>query len=114
MAHETTPDTHDARGVHGAHGSHASVGFYWMIAGVLGIITAMEVAIFYIPALEGFLVPSLLVLSAAKFVLVVMFFMHLKFDSWWFTGLFIAGLSLAIFMVVSLVVLYYYLPLFRT
>jgi cytochrome c oxidase subunit 4 len=108
------PNTHDAHDGHGAHHSHASVGFYWMIAGVLGIITAMEVAIFYIPAIGGALVPSLLVLSGAKFVLVVMFFMHLKFDSWWFTGLFIAGLSLAIFMVVSLVVLYYYLPLFRT
>jgi cytochrome c oxidase subunit IV len=108
---DATHDTHDA---HGAHGSHASVGFYWMIAGVLGIITAMEVAIFYIPAIGGALVPSLLVLSATKFLLVVMFFMHLKFDSFWFTGLFIAGLSLAIFMVVALVVLYYYLPLFRT
>ena len=108
------PTAHDPHAAHGTHESHASVGFYWMIAGVLGIITAMEVAIFYIPAIGGALVPSLLVLSGAKFVLVVMFFMHLKFDSWWFTGLFIAGLSLAIFMVVALVVLYYYLPLFRT
>jgi cytochrome c oxidase subunit IV len=99
---------------HGAHQTHASVGFYWMIAAVLGIITAMEVAIFYIPAIGGALVPSLLVLSAAKFLLVVMFFMHLKFDSWWFSSLFVAGLSLAIFMVVALVVLYYYLPRFRT
>ena len=99
---------------HGAHETHASVGFYWMIAAVLGIITAVEVAIFYIPAIGGALVPSLLILSAAKFLLVVMFFMHLKFDSWWFSGLFLAGLSLAIFMVVALVVLYYYLPLFRT
>ena len=101
--------THDT---HAAHQTHASVGFYWMIAGVLGIITAVEVAIFYIPAIGGALVPSLLVLSAAKFLLVVMFFMHLKFDSWWFTGLFLAGLSLAIFMVVALVMLYYYLPRF--
>ena len=106
---DATHDTHDAHG-----GSHASVGFYWMIAGVLGIITAMEVAIFYIPAIGGALVPSLLALSAVKFLLVVMFFMHLKFDSWWFTGLFIAGLSIAIFMVLALVALYYYLPLFRT
>ena len=35
------------------HESHASVGFYWMIAGILGVITAMEVAIFYIPAIGG-------------------------------------------------------------
>jgi cytochrome c oxidase subunit 4 len=105
---------HDTHGAHGTHETHASVGFYWLIAIILAVITAMEVAIFYIPAIGRLLVPGLLVLSAAKFVLVVMFFMHLKFDSKIFTGLFLAGLSLAIFMIVSLVVLYYYLPRFRT
>ena len=114
MAEAAPHEVHDARGMHDAHETHASVGFYWMIAAVLGIITAMEVAIFYIPALGVALVPSLLLLSAAKFLLVVMFFMHLKFDSWWFSALFIAGLSVAIFMVTALIVLYYFLPRFRT
>src|SRR5688572_178101 len=108
MSSETSPDPH------GAHETHASVGFYWMIGAILAVITAMEVAIFYIPAIGGLLVPSLLLLSAAKFVMVAMFFMHLKFDSKIFTGLFLAGLGLAIFMIGALVVLYYYLPLFRT
>ena len=51
-----------------------------------------------------------LVLSAAKFVLVVGFFMHLKFDSKVFTGVFVAGLVLAVFMVSALMVLYHWLP----
>ena len=105
--------SHDAHS-DAAHGSHASVGFYWMIAGVLGVITAMEVAIFYIPAIRPAMVPALLILSAAKFMLVVMFFMHLKFDSWWFSGLFLAGLCVAIFLVMALVLLYYYVPRFVT
>ena len=110
-----SPDPqHDAHGAHGTHETHASVGFYWLIAIILAVITAMEVAIFYIPAIGRMLVPTLLALSAAKFVIVVMFFMHLRFDSKIFTGLFLAGLSLAVFMIVSLVVLYYYLPRFRT
>ena len=58
-------------------------------------------------------VPLLLALSAGKFLLVVMFFMHLKFDSRLFTVLFLAGLSLAVFMVSALVILYHYLPRFR-
>ncbi len=91
-------------------GGHASVGFYWMIGIVLAIITAVEVAVFYIPALESVLVPVLLVLSAAKFVMVVMFFMHLKFDSNIFTGVFLAGLVLATFMIAALIVLYQVLP----
>ena len=85
MSSDTAPDPH------GAHEPHASVGFYWMIAAILGVITGIEVAIFYIPAIGGALVPSLLLLSATKFLLVVMFFMHLKFDSKVFTGLFLAG-----------------------
>jgi cytochrome c oxidase subunit 4 len=94
------------------HGGHASPAFYWGIGGILTVITAVEVAIFYIPALEGVLVPLLLALSAAKFVLVVMFFMHLKFDSKIFSGVFLAGLVLAAFMTVALIVLYKVLPEF--
>jgi cytochrome c oxidase subunit 4 len=51
-----------------------------------------------------------LVLSAGKFILVVMFFMHLKFDSKVFTAVFMAGLILATFMVTALVLLYQVLP----
>jgi cytochrome c oxidase subunit 4 len=101
---------HGAGSEHHAHGGHASPGFYWAIGGVLTVITAVEVAIFYIPALSGVLVPLLLALSAAKFMLVVMFFMHLKFDSRVFSGVFLAGLVLAAFMTVALITLYKVLP----
>lgn len=95
--------------VHGG-GGHASPAFYWTIGGILTVITAVEVAIFYIPVLKPVLVPSLLLLSAGKFLLVVMFFMHLRFDSRIFSGVFVAGMALAMFMTVALVVLYHVLP----
>lgn len=98
---------------HGEHQGHASVGFYWMIGGILTVITALEVAVFYIEALRPVLVPVLLALSAAKFALVVMFFMHLKFDSKIFTGVFLAGLTLAFLMTVGLILLYHVLPRFQ-
>ena len=91
------------------HGSHASPGFYWAIGAILTVITAVEVAVVYVPALDPVLVP-VLVLSAAKFILVVMFFMHLKFDSKIYTGLFISGMALATFMMVALIVLFHVLP----
>ena len=93
-----------------AHGGHASVGFYWVIGGVLAVITGLEVAVFYIPAMAPVLTPVLLLLSAAKFALVVMFFMHLRFDSSVLTGLFGAGLVLATLLITGLVILYHYLP----
>ncbi|RMH13129.1 MAG: cytochrome C oxidase subunit IV [Gemmatimonadetes bacterium] len=81
-----------------------------MIAIILTVITAVEVAVFYIPALHPVLPPVLLILSAAKFALVVMFFMHLKFDSKVFSGVFLAGLAIATFMVSALFLLYHWLP----
>lgn len=95
---------------HGEHGGHASTRFYWAIGAILTVITAVEVAIFYIPAMSSVLVPILLVLSAAKFATVVMFFMHLKFDSKVFSGVFLAGLALAAFMTTALTILYKVLP----
>ncbi|MFC1575163.1 cytochrome C oxidase subunit IV family protein [Gemmatimonadota bacterium] len=108
MSAETVMEAQDQ-----GHGGHASPGFYWAIGGILTVITAVEVAIFYIPALAGILVPALLTLSAAKFLLVVMFFMHLKFDSRVFSGVFLAGMVLAIFMTMALVVLYQVLPRYQ-
>jgi len=110
----STEVTHSP-GEHGEaeeHEGHASVKFYWMIGGILAILTAMEVAAFYMDlgAVEA---PFLLLLSAAKFALVVMFFMHLKFDSRVFTGVFMAGLVLAVFMISALVVLYHVVPHYR-
>ena len=92
------------------HGGHASPGFYWAIGGILTAITALEVVLFYIPAVGAALAPILLVLSASKFIIVVMFFMHLKFDSKIFSALFLSGLVLATFMTVALIILFQVLP----
>jgi cytochrome c oxidase subunit 4 len=81
-----------------------------MIGAVLAVITGLEVAVFYIPAMAPVLTPVLLILSAGKFALVVMFFMHLRFDSTVLTGLFGAGLLLATLLVLGLVILYHFLP----
>ena len=65
---------------------------YWAIAGILFVITAVEVAVAYIDALSLVVAPILIVLSAAKFVLVVGWFMHLRYDSPAYRRLFLIGL----------------------
>ena len=89
---------------------HPGYATYLVVAAVLTVITALEVAIFYIPALAGVIVPLLLTLSAGKFILVVMFYMHLKMDSRIFTGVFLAPMLLAMFLVVALIILFNVLP----
>ena len=41
------------------------------------------------------IIPILVILSAGKFALVAMFYMHLKYDAKLFSGFFIGGLILA-------------------
>lgn len=87
-----------------AHGERPHPGplEYVQIGLALAIVTAVEVAAYYIDALEGVLVPILLVLSALKFSLVALWFMHLRFDNRLFSTFFVGGLALAlaIFVVV--------------
>ena len=65
---------------------------YWMIALILAVLTAAEVSIAYVDILSGnVLVWLLIALGAAKFVIVVGFFMHLKFDKPLYRSLFMVG-----------------------
>jgi len=76
------------------HGTHSDA-FYVQIAVVLAVITAVEVLLSY--TVDGPLfLPALLILMTIKFFMVVLFFMHLKFDSKWFSFFFYAGLFLAV------------------
>jgi cytochrome c oxidase subunit IV len=87
--------------------AHATTGTYLRVAAILVMITLIEVGVFYVPAFQSLLVPILLVLSAVKFALVVMFYMHLKFDNKFFTFLFGGPLLLGFAVVVSLLLIFY-------
>lgn len=94
------------------HGERAHPGpaFYVLIGVILTCLTGVEVAVYYMAALKPVLVPVLVALSALKFSLVVMFYMHLRFDSRLFSGVFIAPLILGIAVVVSMIILFRVLP----
>ena len=78
------------------HGSHPSVGQYVEIGIILAVVTAMEVALYYIDIPQAVTIPSLLFLTFLKFALVVLWFMHLRFDSPWFRRVFVFGLLIAL------------------
>lgn len=70
---------------------------YIKIAIILAAITALEVSTYYVDFGPLFL-PSLIVMMVVKFVMVVSYFMHLKFDNKLFSYMFYIGLGLAIFV----------------
>ena len=87
------------------HADHLTPANYWRIALFLAVVTAVEVAITYIPGFDGpILVTSLIVLGIVKFVTVVAYFMHLKYEPFTMNFMFYFGLmgAIALFVVVLL------------
>ena len=84
--------------------AHPTPRTYWLIALGLAVITAVEIALPYIEALEVIKVPGLLLLGGVKFLIVVGFFMHLKFEKNLYRSLFFVGAigALPLFIVVLL------------
>ena len=68
---------------------------YIRIAIILAAITGLEVSTYYVDFGVLFL-PALLIMMVIKFLMVVSYFMHLKFDNKIFSFLFYAGLVLAV------------------
>ena len=86
--------------------AHPTPAKYVAIALILAAVTIVEVAIVYMDFLRGIVGPVLVILSAAKFALVLMFFMHLRFDNRLFSAMFVGGLLLAVGVLITLLALF--------
>jgi caa(3)-type oxidase subunit IV len=97
-----------------AEHAHPSPAVYVQVAVVLFVLTALEVLAYemaHLPEMPlhelmaATLVPVLIVLSAAKFALVAMFYMHLKGDGKLLTSVFVFPLLIATVIIVALIIL---------
>jgi cytochrome c oxidase subunit 4 len=88
---------------------HPGARTYINIGIILFVLTVLEVAAVYIEVIYKtpvLLLGTLFGLMIVKFTLVVMFFMHLKYDNRLFTWLFTAPLFVAVFIVLALMALF--------
>lgn len=83
-----TDQTHDQ--------AHPNTSVYVKVALFLAVITGVEVALSYMDIAYWIVVTSLIALSVVKFVVVVGWFMHLKFDNPLLRKPFITGMVLAV------------------
>ncbi len=114
-AHAHAPSAEQAE--HGEH-AHPTPGVYLKVALVLFALTALEVLAFEAgrgglgagirPIFEPIVVELLVVLSAAKFALVALFYMHLKQDPKLLANLFVFPLIIAAIIIAALIVLFSY------
>ncbi len=84
---------------------HPSVGEYVEIGAILAVLTALEVALYYANIAPSITIPMLIALTIAKFILVVLWFMHLRFDSKVFRRFLWAGMVLAGLLYTAAIVL---------
>ena len=67
------------------------------VAIFLAILTALETSTYWWPeSMHTVGIATLLILMAMKFFIIVSWFMHLRFDSKWFSLMFYIGLVLAV------------------
>ncbi len=98
---------HAAAAAH-EHHEHPDWKQYKWVALILFVITIVEVWAYYIPAFvkSPYFVPSLLIMSAVKFFIVVAMYMHLRYDHKIFRALFIGPLVIAAFTLMALMFLF--------
>ena len=87
---------------------HPTWAQYKWVALILTVITVIEVWVYYIPTFVAsrLFVPSLLIMSAVKFAIVVLFYMHLKYDHKLFRALFTGPLVIASLTILALLFLF--------
>jgi cytochrome c oxidase subunit IV len=90
-AHAATASAPD----HGHGHDESKFPLYVQIAMLLAVITGVEIIAVFLPFAKWFLVTILVVLSTVKFMFVIFYFMHLRWDKPFCTILFFIGLVLA-------------------
>lgn len=80
---------------HAPHKETSKLHIYVQIAMILSVITGIEVVLVYLPLPGWIVIGSLALLSAVKFLFVIFYFMHLRWDKLFCTILFFIGLVLA-------------------
>ena len=84
----------DAEDHAASHAGHPGSREYVRIFFILGAITTVEVAIYYVrEEMGGWFLPLLFTLMISKFAIVVLWYMHLKFDDRRFSRFFVMGLA---------------------
>ncbi len=81
-----------------SHGHELEQSKFWIyvqIAMLLAVITGLELVTVYLPFVRWLLFSVLVVLSTVKFMFVIFYFMHLRWDRVFCTILFFIGLVLA-------------------
>lgn len=83
---------------------------YIQIGVILAVLTAIEVGLYFFDVITSVAIPALIVLTVLKFLLVVFWFMHLRFDTPLFRRLFFTGVGLALVLFAIVLAIFRFEP----
>ena len=113
MATEHTPHQADSHAPavpahHPEEKPHPTWSTYWKVALILTVVTLVELYAYYSEAWSSspIFAPSMLLLSGMKFTIVVLFYMHLRYDHRLFRSLFVGPLLIAMSTIFALLFLF--------
>src|SRR3954465_6991945 len=98
MSAPATPHSAHAPAHADDHGHEAGASKFYIFVGIamiLAVITGIEIILVYLPVAKWLVTTALVILSTVKFMFVIFFFMHLRWDKLFCTILFFIGLVLA-------------------
>jgi caa(3)-type oxidase subunit IV len=78
------------------HKAHPTPKTYLTVFGWLAILTLIEIAVSAVPLPVTPQIAILVVIAVIKAALVIMFYMHLRYDSAWYTLILLTGLFFAL------------------
>ena len=102
----SAPTATTAPALAAGHHEPSKFHFYIQIAMILAVITGIEVVLIYLPIAKWLVVTTLIVLSTVKFMFVIVYCRHLRWDKVFCTILFFSGLGLAGFTMYALIELF--------
>ena len=98
MSAPATPHSAPIHADDHSHGHDAAASKFYIFVGIammLAVITGVEIILVYLPVSKVLVTTALIILSTVKFMFVIFFFMHLRWDKLFCTILFFIGLVLA-------------------
>ncbi|SRR5579883_1770171 len=98
--------TTHAADLHAQEDAESKFQIFVQIAMILAVITGVEIVLVYLPLAKWLVTTALVTLSLVKFMFVIFYFMHLKFDKLFCTILFFIGLVLACGTSIALIALF--------
>lgn len=85
---------------HDAHAPHRRTSPVLVFV-ILAVATIIEIGLSLLALPDNLLIPTLMAISFVKAALVAAYYMHLRYEKWYYTAIFLVPAAFAVFLLVT-------------